>query len=268
MNIYLKSDLHLDLYKDRQSQKYFWEKIIPEKGVLILAGDTAQVDWNKWNEFVDFLDTRKELYIIFILGNHEYYNNQNMTMDKTLIFFRELLKPFNDHIRLLQCESWTINNVTFLGCTLWSDVTNPLSFKLIRDYEMIPEMNQRLYKQLFENDKKWLQNELKDQVKPCFIITHHAPLLHGTSHPQYQNKPSQCMFASELIEFIKIYVPKHSVWCFGHTHYNCFFNCFDRSIWSNPLGYKTDLMNSVVVPSCLSSETISSVSDDEFFNDI
>lgn len=80
--------------------------------LVILAGDvhigTKGIEW--------ILDNIKEIPVIYILGNHEYYKNTYPTI---LNKIKELANLTNIHV--LENESVEIQGVTFHGTTLWTN---------------------------------------------------------------------------------------------------------------------------------------------------
>ncbi len=104
MKLLILSDLHLEFAP--------FEAPKTDADVIILAGDTdiglRGVEWARLH-----FPTKPVLYI---LGNHEYYTKaypklitelKNQTQDST--------------IHVLENDAVTIDDVTFLGCTLWTD---------------------------------------------------------------------------------------------------------------------------------------------------
>jgi len=128
MKLALVSDVHLE-FAD-------WYPSNPDQAdVLLLAGDIMlAADLNgtyKSERFKEFLTNCKREYkdVIYIMGNHEHYNGDFATS-------HELLREACDinSIDFLDKEVATINNVTFIGGTLWTDMNkeDPLTLHGIR----------------------------------------------------------------------------------------------------------------------------------------
>ena len=104
MKLYVLSDLHLE-----------FAPFIPPKvdcDIVVLAGDIhiglKAIPWVKQH----FAERR----VIYVLGNHEYYRQ---AIPKHLHKLRELARMSNVH--LLENEALTLDDLVFLGCTLWTD---------------------------------------------------------------------------------------------------------------------------------------------------
>lgn len=122
MKIQIMSDLHLEF----SSQKFD----ISNCDVLILAGDihvgTKGVEWIN--------NKVKNIPVIYVLGNHEYYNNS----------YPSLLHDCKDkangsNIHVLDNESLTLEDITFHCATLWTDFDlfgKPESSKIECEFKM------------------------------------------------------------------------------------------------------------------------------------
>ena len=66
-------------------------------------------------------------------------------------------------------------------------------------------------------DLKYIQEQLeiaKAENQVAIVLTHHTPLLKGTSAPQHTGTAIQPAFATDLSDLMGSPI---SVWCFGHT---------------------------------------------------
>ena len=104
MNIQILSDIHLEFEG--------FEIDYAGSDVVVLAGDIHIGDKGvKWA-----LESIKEIPIIYVLGNHEYYRQ---THPKLIRKLKELTSSTNVYI--LENEYIEIDSVKFYGCTLWTD---------------------------------------------------------------------------------------------------------------------------------------------------
>lgn len=104
MKIQVLSDLHLE-----------FADFIPEPTdaeVVILAGDTHKgakgIAWAK-QHFPNQI-------VLYVLGNHEYYGQ---AYPKLLSEIRTQAQ--NSNVQVLENDVFSFGDVTFLGCTLWTD---------------------------------------------------------------------------------------------------------------------------------------------------
>jgi len=104
MRIQILSDLHNEFGK--------FEFNFSEIDLLILAGD---IDIGL-RGFYWISEIVKEIPVIYVLGNHEYYKN---SYPKLLYKLQGL--SLNSNIHVLENKSIEIGGVTFHGTTLWTN---------------------------------------------------------------------------------------------------------------------------------------------------
>jgi len=232
MKINYVSDLHLEFGP---------MEIEPNAGdVLVLAGDInikGQVDWinsiaSKFN------------HVIYVLGNHEFYNG---AIDNV---YKETRESLVDNVHMLNDESITIDDVTFHGATLWSDFLNgnPASYSIcdqaMNDYRLIQagdgkhRFEPKIAHTLHDISKKFLQKNVK---KGDIVVTHMAPSLLSI-HEKYKNDMNiNGAYASDLSDLILDTQP--TLWFHGHMHNSFDYNIGDTRILCNPRGYVGDELN-------------------------
>jgi len=240
MQINFISDLHLEFGP---------LEIEPEAGdVLVLAGDIdikGRVDWintiaSKFN------------HVIYVLGNHEFYNG---TMDS---IYKKTREGLADNVHLLENESITIAGVTFHGATLWSDFLNgnPMSYlrcdQAINDYRLIRagdgkhRFKPQIAHSLHNISKVFLQENVKEGD---VVVTHMAPSLLSI-HEKYKNDMNiNGSYASDLSELILDTKPE--LWFHGHVHTSFDYTVGNTRILCNPRGYVGEELNSEFEPNAL-----------------
>lgn len=218
------SDLHLELFPGFRigSQEV-------RAPYLVLAGDIGDPESD---EYADFLKSCAALYkmVFVVLGNHEGYRKPSwqhaVEAARTTISRVNLGEHFQS-IVLLQNEVFDVpEGVRLLGCTLWSAIQehqrNHVQM-MMADYRMIGGFDVDYVNSLHSRDVNWLQKELegarKDGVK-CLVVTHHAPLVKGTSNPMYEASPLNSAFCTDLSDLIISNADVASVWVHGHTHHS------------------------------------------------
>lgn len=239
MKLRIVSDLHLHSTNDLN---YSLPKLpTDDTTTLIIAGDLSngfsdiQISWlkNQSNQFQN---------VIYVLGNHEYYNNDIATLVSKLDFE---FKAY-DNIHVLNGMK-QIDDVLFIGCTLWTNFFEgdenlmEIAHVFMSDYRYI-KYNNREFKPidsyyLFKNDldgiKHGLDHAKLNNLKPV-VITHHAPSFKSV-HPRFFNSEVNSAFYSNLDNFIENSDIK--LWIHGHMHNTSDYNIGNTRIICNPKGH-------------------------------
>ena len=257
MKLALVSDVHLE-FAD-------WYPSNPDQAdVLLLAGDIMLAsDLNgtyKSERFKEFLTNCKREYkdVIYIMGNHEHYNGDFATS-------HELLREACDinSIDFLDKEVATINNVTFIGGTLWTDMNkedpktmNQISY-LMNDFRIIQNSNkttsfkdtkgnfQQRYSKFSPEDcvedhkafLKVIDDTITSNPTGTFVVVgHHAPSKQSVKPGYEKDLIVGGAYSSDLDEFILSH-PQIKVWVHGHTHDKFDYMIGSTRIISNARGY-------------------------------
>ena len=223
------SDIHLD-------HSMWYPKPMPydDETTLILAGDlwtgTRVTDTVNWLHGLAL----KFKYVVFVLGNHDYWTNRNGNDD-----WRDIPASFNEflpnNVFLLEKEVIELDGIKIGGATLWTDIDgfNPIAAMNCRsytnDFMYMPQMTPQLWMQEYAETVDWIKG-----IEVDILITHYVPSAHFC-HPRYHNMVESCMFNSNTIGQVSI-LPK--VWIFGHTHDNYDTVLGDTQFICNPRGYK------------------------------
>jgi predicted phosphodiesterase len=237
MKFQIISDIHLET-----NQLKIFNDLKPVADYLILAGDISPVTDKNLINFLDYISLNWKK-ILYVTGNHEYYDKTGALNKEQIDTIIEDIVSKYDNIYFLNNSSVIIENVEFIGSTLWS---SPIKTDDLHDFQ----------KNIFDNDlpvtleiiRKWNQqcikyltlklnknNQSKDNQfnKKC-IITHFMPLqnkdIPNSKYPT--NKTVDSYFGNELYHLFS----KADVWISGHTHQTFNFK-FDNTPWlCNPYG--------------------------------
>ena len=243
MKIAIYSDLHVEMASPQvRGQEHL------DADVIVLAGDIHSPGrlaptWAK--------KAFSNKTVLFTPGNHEYYHGCIEEEDHCM---RVVAAEVG--INILQCDSLILDDVRFIGCTLWTDLELPVWCDETQSWEvdsilaqmkLLNSMNDfRLiwtrrgqFKpvdmlQLHLEHRQWLEKEL---AKPfngkTIVITHHAP--HSGSVPQrYQASWLSPGFASQLPSHL---FDKVNLWVHGHTHDSFDYQIGSCRVVCNPRGY-------------------------------
>lgn len=233
MKLHVLSDLHTE-FAD------FYPPTT-DADIVVLAGDigvgTGGIEWAR-RQYSD-------VPVLYVPGNHEYYGHD--IRDTSLL---SAAAPAN--VQVLNDGACEIDNVRFLGTTIWTDFrlygegeawfSRETARRLIEDFVSIrwggrlftPEDSVALHKA----SKAWLVSELeKDFDGPTVVITHHLPASPSIAET-YKNDPLNPAFASRLEDIIEEYQPE--LWIHGHTHVPCDYEIFGTRVVCNPRGYPSE----------------------------
>ena len=166
------SDLHLE----------FADLELPGGDVLILGGDVCEAKNIKLSEYNRDLVTsdrarRPDRYarffieecakyrkVIYIMGNHEHYHGDFATSGNKL---KSLLESnMLSNVYLLDKETKKIDDVTFVGGTLWTDMNreDPLTLfhisRMMNDFRCVENSNRMIERkvQIYELNPDWTED--------------------------------------------------------------------------------------------------------------
>lgn len=265
MKIQVVSDLHLE----------FSDIEIPNAGadVLILSGDIlvaedlyrhAASDFNPYSSgaFADLnrrLETSRRFrgflqrvsdafpHVVYVAGNHEFYH---FRWFQTLEVLKEECDRY-PNVYFLERDCKKIDDVTFVGGTLWTDMNrnDPLTMHAVRDmmndYGVIrndkagftslkPADTATRHAQTFG----YIKTVVAEKPDEKFVVVgHHAPSKLST-HEQYRNDYlMNGAYSSDMSEFILDH-PQIKLWTHGHTHHPFDYVIGETRIVCNPRGYE------------------------------
>lgn len=243
-SIYCISDLHLEFYPHYLT---LWNDIkyhLPDADVLVLAGDIGIPTGDAFIQYGQLLKMFKTRYsnIILVPGNHEYYQAQNYNRELVLDNLKKLCEQCR--IILLNNSSIIINDVKFIGTTLWSEMhPNAKINDIGKVFPSVVEYNEEFLK-----CKNWLKSELDETDKGdnemrCVVITHHLPtskLIHPTFEKYSELNTAFCTDVLDEMNLSKV-----DLWFCGHTHESSIYehelNNHKTRFVVNPYGYPSEL---------------------------
>jgi Icc-related predicted phosphoesterase len=259
MKVAITSDIHLE-FGD-------WYPVNPENAdVLILSGDimtaneveNAVGDPNKTIEykghmFIEFLKNcvKEYKHVLYVMGNHEHYNGDFAT---TATILGSACHDIG--VKFLDKSHVTIDDVTFIGGTLWTDMNKEDSLTLynikgiMNDFRCVTNSN-RIHTKTrpprftpedsVEDHRKMLEyirltTSLMDKSNKYVVVGHHAPSKQST-HPRYKDETMMNgAYSSDLSDFILDH-PEIKLWTHGHTHEVFDYMIGSTRIVCNPRGY-------------------------------
>lgn len=188
-------------------------------------------------------------HVIYVMGNHEFYHGR--FYDSVDHIRTECAKFPN--IYFLENDTKIIDDVTFVGATLWTDMNkgDPMTMHAIEgmmnDFRIIKN-DKRNYASMSARDVvsrhartlQYFRSVLAEQHDRKFVVVgHHSPSFQSV-HESYK---SQYLmnggYHSDLSEFIMDH-PQIKLWTHGHTHYPFDYVIGETRIVCNPRGYEGD----------------------------
>lgn len=231
MKALILSDLHLE-----HGHPFVVEKV-DGVDILILAGDIG----NFRSHYAFIKDCTTKYTVLYVLGNHEFYG---YTLKEVRDFWNSVEL---DNFYFLDNKSVVIDDVQFIGSTLWTDFDreNPIVMlnakRSINDFAKIVNAHndgnisaaEILAEFKFSAD--FIQSELdKDNGLKKVVITHHAPS-HQSVADKYIGSPINPLFASNLDNMIGY--SNAVAWIHGHMHNASDYEIGDTRVIANPRGY-------------------------------
>lgn len=225
MRIRQYSDLHINFGA--------FDSDLTNVDVLVLSGDTGEGK-DLYNYANRCLNAYKNLHIVAVAGNHEFYSGQDM---QTLIEFYKTVHM--DRFHFLENSSVIIKGVKFIGATLWTDYfkENPLYIRTgwasMNDYVYCSYLGRKLTPtdtiDFHKKSRKYIFDELaKKECEKQIVVTHHKPYLSEMGE-------LACCYESDLPELNDI---RPNIWFYGHTHKHDETQLYDdMKVISNPRGY-------------------------------
>jgi len=265
MKIALTSDIHLE-FGDWNPSNPDGADVLILGGDIMVAADFGRPDPHdimlspKEERYRDFLEKCKTNYkhVIYVMGNHDHYHGDFATT-------KDILSEACNRVgvTLLDKETITIDDVTFIGGTLWTDMNNedPMTLHsmsgLMNDFRCVKNSNRAVHfkdpegkfhtrpAKFSPDDAVVDHKEMLDYIRLMIegkwdqkfvVVGHHAPSRSST-HPRY--KDDYLMnggYSTELSEFI-IDHPQIKAWTHGHTHDEFDYVVGSTRVMCNPRGY-------------------------------
>lgn len=267
MKIAVVSDIHLE-FGDLDFDNTEGAEVLILSGDICVAKDLTQHDpyrtmgehyrSTRYQDFFERCSTRFP-HVIYVLGNHEHYHGDYAN---TLEHLRSCLSRLKN-LHILEKESVTIGDTTFVAGTLWTDMNREdpetlghmkgymNDFRIINDSrdpvhfrdqdgnfhtrvgKWTPQASVVEHRAMMEFVKNTVE---ADPTARYVVVGHHAPSKMSTK-PRYQHDVLvNGAYSSSLDDFILDH-PQIKLWTHGHTH-----DVFDYRIGStrvvcNPRGY-------------------------------
>ena len=280
MKIALASDVHLE-FGPLEINNTDGADVLVLSGDICVAGDLGDRDVHnllgehtkshRYHTFFEYCAAQFD-HVIYIAGNHEHYNGDYATSIPHLKDKLSYLK----NLHVLEKETITLGDVTFVCGTLWTDMNreDPRTLSSIRgmmnDYRVIRNSSKKVsYKDYTPNpddpedpekdivtfrerdakfspedsvtDHKAMLAVIREAVaaNPAgkfVVVGHHSPSKLSTK-PQYEGEfIVNGAYSSDLSELMLDH-PQIRLWTHGHTHHEFDYRIGTCRVVCNPRGY-------------------------------
>ena len=268
MKIAIASDIHLE-FGDINLQNTENADVLILSGDICVAADIGRPDPHgilegaRSNRVTDFFKrcSFQFPHVVYVMGNHEHYNG-DFAISYSKI--RSMLESnMLSNVYFLDKECKKIDDVTFVGGTLWTDMNKEDAITLyhirgmMNDFRIVKNTNRKVSfkdaegkfhtrdahfcpEDAVEDHKKmvdYLRVVLQGKYDEKFVVVgHHAPSKQST-HPRYKDEMiMNGAYSSDLSEFILDH-PQIKLWTHGHTHESFNYMIGSTRIVCNPRGY-------------------------------
>ena len=248
MKIQVVSDLHLE-FSDINVQNTQDADVLILGGDIMLAEKVLRLESDLGVRFRDFLKRASFQFphVIYIAGNHEFYGGY---WKKSLDNLRAAC-GLHSNVYFLERDTKTINDVMFVGGTLWTDMNkgDPLTLHAVRDmmndYRSINNDENGFTKlkpadtyQRHRETRQYIEFVAKENSdKTVVVVGHHSPS-YQSCHENYKGDHIlNGAYHSDLSEFILDH-PQIKLWTCGHTHHPHWYYIGNTLITCNPRGYE------------------------------
>jgi Icc-related predicted phosphoesterase len=259
MKVAVISDLHLEfsdltlpggdvliLSGDVMEARHF-KKAMYNKDMVLLEHERKDQRPDRWFRFMEE-ECSKYREVVYVMGNHEHYGFQYQKS------YAHIAGQLPDNVTLLENQTHTIDDVTFVGATLWTDMNNadPLTMfhmkSSMNDYRQVTMFNEskNVYHRLdpertvadHYRSRQFIRETVEtNPLNKYVVVTHHAPSK-ASIKPQYQNDTlMNGAYSSDLSELILDH-PQIKFWTHGHTHDQFDYMIGSTRVICNPRGYK------------------------------
>lgn len=265
MKIALCSDLHLEFGDINLKNEENADVLILSGDIMIAQDlhDHPEMDYGMYSNvnladlgrrqktaqmFRDFLKrcSFQFPHVVYVAGNHEFYHGKFVGSLQDL---RNECAKF-PNVYFMENDMRTIDGVTFVGCTLWTDMNkgDPLTLHavsdMMNDYRIIRH-DELGYTRLrpahtaarHRRSVEYIRTVIEGKFDDKFVVVGHMAPSKLSVHPRYQNDTlMNGAYASDLSEFILDH-PQIKLWTHGHTHHKFDYMIGSTRVVCNPRGY-------------------------------
>ena len=185
-------------------------------------------------------------HVVYVAGNHEFYHG---SFPDAIDWLKSECDVF-PNVHFLEMDSVEIEDYTFVGGTLWTDMNkrDPLTMmdmpRMMNDFDIIRN-SKRNYAKFSPQDAvirhdetvKYIDKTVNSDSTKKYVVVGHMSPSYQSVHEMYRNDTvMNGGYYSDLHNFI-LDNPQIKLWTHGHTHHVFDYMIGDTRIVCNPRGY-------------------------------
>jgi predicted phosphodiesterase len=185
-------------------------------------------------------------HVIYVAGNHEFYHGK---WPLGIEYLREECAKF-PNVYFMENDTKTIDDYTFIGSTLWTDMNrgDPITLYhvagMMNDYRIIRNSDHN-FRSLKPEDTAlrhrtsvgYIRTVIEGKFDEKFVVVGHMAPSKLSTHPRYAaDTTMNGAYSSSLDDFIMDH-PQIKLWTHGHTHEDFDYMIGSTRIVCNPRGY-------------------------------
>jgi hypothetical protein len=222
MNFQYASDLHIDNWPLGYN---FCNFLTPVAPFLVLAGDVCSAHDPRFIAFLTWV-SRHWYLVFFVPGNHEYHNNDGISIDETDERMASICWKLGNIIFLQNGASFNIpnTNIRVVGATLWSNIDKARWMDAAEKKSDYKKIYAAPYRLLTPAETTKLHHihvcslaracVPRDYNEQIIVVTHHMPSK-ALLEPEYRGEAWHTFYASDN-DFL--FNSSMKAWFCGHSH--------------------------------------------------
>jgi len=248
MRIQIVSDLHLE-FSDINIQNSNNADVLILGGDIMVASKVLKPESEYGIRFRDFLKrvSFQFPHVVYVAGNHEFYSDGRFFDGIEQL---RMACGVHENIYFLERDTKVIDDVVFVGGTLWTDMNkfDPLTLHAVRDMMMdyrAINNDKAGFRKLKPADTcerhKMTLDYIKhvvdeNKAKRCVVVGHHSPSFQSVAD-EYKSEYLMNGAYHSSLEEVMLDRPQIKLWTHGHTHHPFDYVIGETRVVCNPRGY-------------------------------